>query len=108
MAEIQFGSEAVLERYRRCKQITEDLGDASLEGCLSRLKQWRYPIRLGLDFDKMSFTFREVYPQELLDRGYKPVCGGIIYHGKRDGFGNGQGPTFSVTLEQTEGYQIHT
>ena len=56
----------------------------------------------------MSFTFREELPQELQDKGIRGVCGGIIYHGPRDGYGSGEGPALSVTLDKTEGYSIHT
>ena len=34
--------------------------------------------------------------------------GGMIYHGPHDGFGNGSGPTFSVSLSPTNGWSIHT
>lgn len=36
------------------------------------------------------------------------MCGGMIYHGKHDGGGNGGSPTFSVCLEPTSGWSIHT
>jgi hypothetical protein len=34
--------------------------------------------------------------------------GGIIFHGKHDGFGSGSAPTFSVCLNPTNGWSIHT
>jgi hypothetical protein len=34
--------------------------------------------------------------------------GGIIYHGKHDGNGNGGAPTFSVCIDPTTGWKIHT
>jgi len=34
--------------------------------------------------------------------------GGLIYHGKHDGFGSGEGPTFSCCLTPTSGWSIHT
>jgi hypothetical protein len=34
--------------------------------------------------------------------------GGLIYHGKHDNGGDGSFPTFSVNLEKTEGWAIHT
>ena len=108
MAEIQFSSPGAEERFRRCKEYTESRGDKSLSRCVENLNRWKYPIMVGCDFDEMSFTFCEIYPKELLDQGYRPVNGGIIYHGPRDGYGSGNGPTFSVTLEKTEGYSIHT
>ena len=34
--------------------------------------------------------------------------GGLIYHGQHDGFGDGSGPTFSVTISKSTGWSIHT
>ena len=34
--------------------------------------------------------------------------GGLIYHGPSDGFGSGSAPSFAVTLEPTNGWEIHT
>jgi hypothetical protein len=34
--------------------------------------------------------------------------GGLIYHGKHDNGGDGGSPTFSVCLEPTNGWSIHT
>ena len=103
MGKITFSSDKARQRYVECRKYTASLGDESLLGCMRSLKRWRQPIVVGCDFDEMSFTFRE-------DRndGYNPIYGGIIYHGPRDGFGNGSGPTFSVTIDKAEGYRIHT
>lgn len=102
MAKISFSSDKARERYLRCRKATAAMGDDSLLRCMRSLKRWRNPIVIGCDFDELSFTFREVSPV-----GYS-VNGGIIYHGPRDGFGNGETPTFSVTLTPTTGYSIHT
>lgn len=40
--------------------------------------------------------------------GQGGMNGGIIFHGSHDGFGGGGSPTFSVCVEPTEGWQIHT
>lgn len=108
MAEIKFASENTLLRYQKCKTFTESKGDKSLENCLDNLRRWRHPIMVGSDYDEMSFTFREILPNELTQKGYHGINGGIIYHGPRDGFGCGAAPTFSVTITETEGYSIHT
>lgn len=34
--------------------------------------------------------------------------GGIIFHGSHDGYGSGSAPTFSVCINPTDGYSIHT
>jgi hypothetical protein len=41
-------------------------------------------------------------------RGETILSGGLIFHGKHDGFGSGSAPTFAVTLEPTSGWAIHT
>ena len=108
MARIIFSSDAARGRYERCKAVTEAAGDHSLQGCLERLTGWQWPIVVGCDFDEMSFTFRESLPDELTEKGFRPISGGILYHGPRDGYGSGGAPTFSVTLTPTEGYSIPT
>lgn len=103
MADIIFDKLAQ-ERYNRCKEYTEARGDKSLSQCIGRLAEWvDCTIFISNDFDEMSFFFREIRQDS------RPgLCGGIIYHGPRDGFGSGSGPTFSVCLEPTQGYSIHT
>src|SRR5574338_796701 len=36
------------------------------------------------------------------------VFGGIIFHGQHDGFGNGSAPTYTVCLNSTNGWSVHT
>lgn len=95
------------ERYRHCVKVTTPCiqdKNYQLETVINRLRNWSAPvIHIARDFDEMSFTFRE----EMKD-GRTGICGGIIYHGPRDGFGSGAAPTFSVTMGKTTGYQIHT
>lgn len=111
MAHIEF-SPSARERFEKCKAFTEAKGDKTLQAKIDQLSGWGLDydgkergvsIHIGCDFDPLSFSFAEILPD-----GRTGVCGGIIYHGERDGFGNGSGPTFSVCLEKTEGYQIHT
>lgn len=108
MAEISFSSEKAQERFNKCREFTESLGDKSLSRCIESLKRWKRPIVIGCDWDEMSFSFREELTLEEKYQGFRGVNGGIIYHGARDGFGSGAGPTFSVTIGKAEGYQIHT
>lgn len=103
MGKITFSSKEARQQYRDCRRITAAHGDESLLRCMMRLRHWNNPIVIGRDFEIMSFTFREKLPS-----GRTGICGGIIYHGPRDGFGSGAAPTFSVTLDQAEGYRIHT
>jgi hypothetical protein len=56
------------------------------------------------DFAPYSFEFAR-YDKET---GAFKSNGGIIFHGKHDNGGDGGAPTFSVCLEPTNGWQIHT
>lgn len=108
MAEILFSSPEAQERYENCRTLTEGKGDKSLQDCIECLRRWARPIMIGRDYDRMSFTFREILTEEETYKGIRPVVGGIIYHGPHDGFGSGDGPTFSCCITPTSGYQIHT
>ena len=109
MANIHFASEQAYERFIKCSEMCRDLNlphDKTIDGCLFRLmywSAWNTTIYICTDYDELSFFFYEEHPD-----GSHGICGGIIFHGKRDGFGSGQGPTFSVCLEPTDGYSIHT
>jgi hypothetical protein len=59
-------------------------------------------IALMPDFAPYSFYF-----DVRNDRG-RVMNGGIIFHGKHDGGGNGGAPTFSVCLTPTDGWTVHT
>lgn len=52
---------------------------------------------LGYDFAPLSFTWAA-----------GNLYGGLIFHGPHDGFGSGGAPTFSVSLDNTAGWQLHT
>jgi hypothetical protein len=88
-------------------KFAETMKDESLKECINGLKRVEelHPeveTTVCCDFAPHSFYF-ERYENEKF-RGN----GGIIYHGKHDGFGSGSAPTFSVCLEPTQGWQIHT
>jgi hypothetical protein len=78
----------------------------SLDMCLQRLdeiaenNQWR--CRIYADRAPMSLYF--VFAKNTNIQ----MNGGIIYHGPHDGFGSGSAPTFSVTLDKSNGWRIHT
>lgn len=62
---------------------------------------------LYTDFAPLSFGFTMQLRQE--DGSYKNwFNGGCIFHGQVDGFGSGSAPTFSVCLNPTDGWSIHT
>ena len=59
------------------------------------------------DFAPLSFAF--VMETKEQDGSFtRWFNGGLIFHGPADGFGSGAAPTFSVTLEPTHGWSVHT
>jgi len=92
-------------------QYAHKIGDLSLIQCLKRLnrvhgKDYAYKdgyTNISTDFAPLSFFFVRYNAQN-----ESVLCGGIIFHGKHDGFGNGSAPTYSVCIEPTNGWSIHT
>lgn len=79
----------------------------SLAECLSRFLQIEenYPgtvHKIATDFAPRSFGFTRYVNDN------PTTSGGIIYHGKHDGYGSGGAPTFSVSMTPTTGWSIHT
>lgn len=105
MAKIKI-HESARERFDACRKASEGM-ENSLEKCMERLSHWNpkdATITVFNDHcDDLSFVFRETYAD-----GRDGIRGGIILHGRRDGFGSGTAPTFSVTIGPAEGYYIHT
>jgi hypothetical protein len=62
-----------------------------------------WTVELYTDFAPFSFFWTQFSPTR--QRG---LIGGLIYHGRHDGGGNGGAPTFSVCLTPTAGWSIHT
>lgn len=62
--------------------------------------------KLGGDFAPWSFSLLMYKVVDGKDKFW--FNGGMIFHGKHDGGGNGSAPTFSVCLEPTNGWSIHT
>ena len=62
---------------------------------------------LGKDFAPLSFSF--TMQRRNKDGEYEYwFNGGCIFHGQHDNGGDGGAPTFSVNLEPTDGWSIHT
>lgn len=95
-------------RLERELKFAKEINDDSLQKCIDNLKEG--DERMGLethlmeDYDPHSFYFE----RRRKDDDTMAYNGGIIFHGKRDGYGSGSGPTFSVTLDKAEGWRIHT
>ena len=89
-----------LTKYANANGLKENL-----ENALSSLKRHienGCEVHLYPDFAPLSLYFEVIKNEEL------QLCGGIIYHGKHDGGGNGCAPTYSVSLNPCQGWQIHT
>jgi hypothetical protein len=87
-------------------KLSRKLKNQSLIKCLQRLKKinhlHNYEHFIYSDFAPYSFYFiRKLNNKYIMN-------GGIIFHGSHDNFGSGSTPTFSVTLEKTKGWKIHT
>lgn len=81
--------------------------DFSLIRCLKHLKQVEKnrpgtTTEIYNDFAPLSFYFVRKYKGEYSSNG------GIMFHGKHDGYGSGSAPTFSVSLTPVDGWEIHT
>ena len=101
---------AEVKQFARDNRLVEafdrDILRLHLYGC-----SWEDPDRcrvvLGRDFAPYSFTM--VIEMRQADGSYKMLFnGGVIFHGPHDNFGSGQAPTFSVSLDNRIGWQMHT
>ena len=86
--------------------FNQDMLKLHLYGC-----SWDDPERCrvtpGKDFAPYSFSMSIEMRQE--DGQYTPMFnGGVIFHGQHDGFGSGGAPSFSVSLNKSVGWQLHT
>ena len=66
-------------------------------------KRDKCTVHLYKDFAPYSFYWEAVRPD-----GRRYMNGGLIYHGKHDNGGDGGAPTFSVCLDATDGWSVHT
>ncbi len=100
--------ERVVERLAECSRFLNSIPDMNtrleLMGTLNHsLEHLGRVCRAGergqlyTDFAPLSFGWHS-----------GGMVGGLIYHGPHDGFGNGGAPTFSVSLSDEAGWQLHT
>ena len=69
--------------------------------------QAKTKCQMFTDFAPLSFAFsmQTRKPDGTYEYWFN---GGLIFHGQHDGGGNGGAPTFSVCLEPTDGWSVHT
>jgi len=93
--------ENLISRLKRL--IRDDQEETSVFGSPGYLK-----VKLFKDFAPMSFQFA-IMVKLSRDEDYKLLFnGGLIYHGKHDNFGDGSAPSFSVSMNNDQGWEIHT
>jgi hypothetical protein len=86
----------------------KSIGNDTLQQCIDRIKQrdndFESDTQITRDFAPHSFYFVRMKDGEFRGNG------GIIFHGKHDGFGNGGAPTFSVSIGNSREtrWEIHT
>ena len=80
--------------------------NATFRHCLKRLAEFasddENEVLIGNDFAPRSFSFCWTRS------GKQMLVGGMILHGEHDRWGDGGGPTFSVSLLGHEGWSLHT
>ena len=75
--------------------------------CTGDIIPERVGAELYSDFAPYSFGFQGFIKDK--DGIWRPwTVGGLIFHGKHDNGGDGSAPTFSVCLEPTDGWSLHT
>ena len=93
-------------RLDQIKAFAQQNGlEESFNNTFARLERYSEngcEVKLFSDFAPLSMEF------VINENGRCVLNGGFIYHGSHDGFGSGSAPTFSVCLEKTNGWSIHT
>lgn len=89
-------------------EFAKSIGDSTLRGCIENLDKvddnLHTETEITCDFAPHSFCFTRKKDNRFCGNG------GIIFHSKEDGFGNGGRPTFSVSLNDSREarWEIHT
>lgn len=90
------------EYYDEVVRYAKELGDESLQACLTKLKSWeehsRRPCEIELykDFAPYSFLFKQRYSDSSLG-----IVGGLVYHGTPD-------RSCCYTMNHEDLWQTHT
>lgn len=103
LADIEFVNEMAKEHFTDTKKKAEEMGMlVNFENQMNVLRSIAYnnKSKVILSKDSAPFSFNFFIPGM--------YNGGLIFHGSHDGFGSGSAPTFSVTMNATRGWSIHT
>ena len=84
-------------------KYASSIEDTSLIKCLANLRKWEtnpeIPNKVTLYSDFSPYSFKFVVFRE--DTNRLVLCGGLLYHGDID-------ETFSIQINPTKGWEIHT
>lgn len=90
------------EHYYEVVRYAKELGDESLQACLSKLRSWEEhshrpcEIELYRDLAPYSFLFKQRYSDGTLG-----IVGGLVYHGSPD-------RSCCYTMNHEDLWQTHT
>ena len=94
----------VFARIKECEKLIEDnllLRDSWVMCFETLTRLGRNEKGIGVlmwtDFAPFSFMWKAA-----------GLTGGLIFHGSFDGYGSGSGPTYSVCIEKTTGWALHS
>lgn len=103
------------EHFDKVKAFAEETGQLEqLQENLDYLDTYaehgdRGATRCFIGYDLAPYSFAFSMQKRGSDGEYKHwFSGGLIYHGQHDNGGDGSAPTFAVSLNQVQGWSIHT
>ena len=105
-------TDGYLDEVKASAPAQEIKGNMSLAEMLAYLDTYASHrdtrCQLYKDFAPLSFAFMMQVRKSPEGEFENWFNGGLIFHGTHDGGGNGGAPTFSVCLNPTDGWSVHT
>lgn len=113
---IKFATDSVRIRLQAAKDYADTLGLRSqLDDVLNYLDTYgsgaSHRTRCTLFYDTAPHSFyvlMEVRDNAGDSEWRQCWQGGLMFHGPADGFGSGNGPTYSVCVNSIHGWSVHT
>ncbi len=102
-------NDAATTKLQECRDFLKSVENTGVRGQLKETleRSLQQVANLARNFNDKGLLSGDFAP---LSFGFSAgsLVGGIIFHGPHDGFGSGGAPTFSVSLDNNPGWQIHT
>jgi hypothetical protein len=98
----------IREHVAKCVKLARERQDLSLIKAIQNKRRMQNFEEVELILYKDWAPYSLYFDLQNIARNYRIYNGGIIFHGKHDGFGSGSAPTFSVCLTATDGWSTHT